>query len=81
MLHDVKGLKDLEPIAEEPNLRRLHFDVPYGDLCSFVKLLGVILIHLPCQLDEEFLRFLPESEGRVIEFYKQLVHSLLNQGV
>ena len=36
MLYDVKGLKNLEPIAEEPDLRRLHLDVPDGDLCHFV---------------------------------------------
>ena len=36
MLNNVKGLKDLESIAEEPDLSRLHLDVLDGDLCGFV---------------------------------------------
>ena len=36
MLHNVKGLKDLEATTEEPDLSRLHLDVPDGDLCCFV---------------------------------------------
>lgn len=36
MLHNVKGLKNLESAAEEPDLSRLHLDVPDGDLSCFV---------------------------------------------
>ena len=78
MLHNVKGFKDLEATAEGPDLSRLHLDVPDGDLCCFVELLGVILVYLPSQLDEELLRLLLKPVGAVIEFYEQLVHNVLN---
>jgi hypothetical protein len=55
MLHDVKCLKDLEPVAKVLDCRRLSLDILDRNISRFLQSPWIALVNLPSYLNEELL--------------------------